>query len=116
MMYTANEVNLLCSTGKLILSSLHTFNVKKGLDDTEYLPVVKAAISGIKTQAVLLELPSDEINNIVREMIEHCKISYIEFWLSNEDKIGDGDGDKELASQEGVYYFDHIYEHEKLPS
>ena len=115
-MYSMKEVKLLCSTGKMILSSLHAFNVKKGLDDTEYLPVVKAAINGIKTQAVLLELPREEINKIVKEMIEHSKNSYIDFWLSNDYvyEYEYGYEDEELASQEGVYYFDHIYENEKL--
>lgn len=114
-MSTVNDINLLCNAGKSVLSSLHSSSIKYGLDDTEYLPAVKAAICGIKSQAILLNLPRGTINYIIKEMIEHSKVSYLDFWLSNKKTTDDSDDQRKIASEEGVYYFDYIYENEKLP-
>ena len=106
-----NEIALLYSTGKNVLSSLQEFNLKKGLDDTEYLPVVKATINGIKTQAVQLDLPIEKIDKLIKDMIDYSKMLYVEIWVSNGE-IGEN---KEQAAKDGEYYFDYVYEHENHP-
>jgi len=107
--HKTKEVELLCSTGKSVLTSLHNFNLKKRLDDTEYFLIVKAVINGIKTQAVQLNLSIEKTNCLEKKMIDYSRNLYIKLCLSH------GEEDIKLASQKGSNYFDYVYEYGKHP-
>jgi hypothetical protein len=102
---------LLLASGKAALKSLHELNRQKMMDDSEYVPFVKAAINGIGAHASSLALNEREIASLKESLKAYARARYLELWLEN----GEEGEDKETASAEGMEYFDYVYKHNKHP-
>ena len=105
------HIKLLLASGKAVLKSLHELNRQKMMDDTEYVPFVKAAINGIGGHASTLTLNEREIASLKESLMSYARARYLELCLEN----GEEGEDKETANAEGMEYFNYVYKHDKHP-
>ncbi len=81
------------------------------MDDTEYVPFIKAAINGIEAHAISLHMDSQNIVDLKDELKAYSRALYVESWLEN----GEEGEDKEIAKVEGMEYFNYVYRHDEHP-
>ncbi len=94
-----------------IITRLHERYDKKGIDDVEYIPLLKSVINGALDFAEEAELSDNQQTKIKETLFDYARDLYLNGWLMN----GEPDEDKEQAAEEGMNWFGYIYENEKYP-
>ena len=102
---------ILVNSGKSVINRLYRQNKIKTYDDSEFIPTLKMIIYGIADEAVKLIIDDKQIESIMTILKDHAKDLYITLWLSN----GEEGDDIEVETENAIYYFDYIYEHEEHP-
>jgi hypothetical protein len=105
------ESELFVSTGKSIVRKMHERNEKYSQDDEEYIPALKIVITGIIEVASKHNIEDGVICEIAESIKDYGRQLYLEVWLAN----GEEGENVEQATEDGIVYFNYIYEHEKHP-
>lgn len=104
------------SIGKAVLSNLFRFYKKEGLDDAEYIPVVRVIIEGISKAMASAGLDKKVLKAAEKTLQSFNRDLYVEEWLKHaEEESGERELDMEAEATKGVYYFDYIYKHGEHP-
>ena len=94
-----------------IITRLHERFDVKGIDDLDFIPMIKSAIQGAIDSAEENDLSESEINRLTNDLVIYAKSLYIHSCLVNNE-VDSGDHEFIAESEE---WFEHIYEHEKYP-
>lgn len=94
-----------------IITRLHERFDVKGIDDVDFIPMIKSVIKGSTDSAEEYELPESEINKLSNDLFVYAKGLYIHGCLINNEC--DPDDHEFIAESEE--WFEYIYEHEKYP-
>ena len=100
--------------GKSILHDFFDFYRKQGLDDVEYIPIVKIIINGASKPIPFSDLSDADIQHIKDTLKEINRDLYVGIWLKHA-KEDEGNINVEEETESARYYFDYIYEHGKHP-
>jgi hypothetical protein len=104
------------SIGKAILSDFYRHYNKVGLDDAEYIPVIRVIIEG--TAKAMAEAGVDKRDaRAVEKTLKKFNLDfYLKGWLKNaKEELGKSEFDVEEETEAGTYYFDYIYKHGEHP-
>lgn len=100
--------------GKSNLHDFFDFYRKQGLDDVEYIPIVKIIINGASKPIPFSDLSDADIQHIKDTLKEINRDLYVGIWLKHA-KEDEGNINVEEETESARYYFDYIYEHGKHP-
>jgi hypothetical protein len=92
-----------------ILDKLHEHYESVNMDDLEYIPVLKIVIED--AESTIQQDAPDEAKKLRDALYHHARELYLVSWLNH----GEEGEDKAQARQEGIEYFDYVYEHEEYP-
>jgi hypothetical protein len=102
--------------GKAILSDFYRHYNKVGLDDAEYIPVIRVIIEGIAKAMTESGLDKKEVKATEKTLRKFNLDLYLKGWLKNaKEELGKSEFDVEEETEEGSYYFDYIYKHGEHP-
>ena len=104
-------IEILVNSGKSVINRLYKQNKIKNYDDSEFIPTLKMVIYGIADEAVKLIINENQIEVLMTILKDHARDLYITSWLSN----GEEGEDIKVETENAIYYFDYIYEHEEHP-
>jgi len=104
-------IDILLNSGKSVIDRLHWHEKVKDYDDSEFILIIKMVIYGIADEAVKLSVDDKQIEVIMTNLKDYAREQYIRVWLSN----GEEGEDIGAATDDAIYYFDYIYEHEEHP-
>ena len=104
-------IEILINSGKSVINRLYRQNKIKTYDDSEFIPTLKVVIQGIADEAVKLIVEEKQIEALMTNLKDFARDQYIMTWLSN----GEEGEDVEVETENAIYYFDYIYEHEEHP-
>jgi len=99
-------------TGKAILKRMHRHYTDGSLDDTEFLPFVKAVIQGIADRLTAARCAGGQIEDMRRALKQYCKEQYVKGWVKNREE---GETTEE-AKKKGEKYFEYLFRHGRHPS
>ena len=104
------------SIGKAVLSNLYRHYNKVGLDDAEYIPVIRVIIEGIAKAMTEAGLDRKEAN-VAEKTLQRFNLDlYLKGWLKNaKEELGKSEFDMEEETEAGTYYFYYIYKHGEHP-
>ena len=109
-------VDTYVSTGKAVLSDLYRHYNKVGLDDAEYIPVIRVIIEGITKAMTEAGMNKKEAKAVEKTLQGFNRDLYLNGWLRNaKEELGESEFDMEEESEEGTFYFDYIYKHGRHP-
>jgi hypothetical protein len=104
------------SIGKTVLSDLFRFYEERGLDDAEYIPVVKVIIEGIAKAPTSAGMGKKDVKAMEKTLRAFNRDLYVDGWLKNaREKSGEKEPDMDAEAAEGSYYFDYVYKHGEHP-
>jgi hypothetical protein len=104
------------SIGKAVLSNLFRFYKKRGLDDAEYVPVVRVIIEGIEKALTSAGLDKKDVKTAEKTLRAFSRDLYVKEWLKHaREGLGERKLDMEAEAAEGNYYFDYVYKHGEHP-
>jgi hypothetical protein len=106
-----NPTEILLNSGKSVINRLYMQNEIKNYDDSEFIPTLKMVIYGIADETVKLIVNEKQVDVIMTALKDFARDQYIRAWLSN----GEEEEDIKAATEDAIYYFDYIYEHEEHP-
>jgi hypothetical protein len=102
--------------GQTVLSSLYRHYNKVGLDDAEYVPVIRVIIEGIGKAMIEAGLDKKEAKVAEKTLRKFNLDLYLEGWLKNaKEELGKSEFDLEEETEAGTYYFGYIYKHGEHP-
>ena len=107
-----NHIEIIANTSKSILTEFHSLFERDGLDDIEYVQQINTIIQGTTNELTKQGLGKEETNNIQSDLQLLSRQLYIKTWLSN----GEPGEDKLTATNEGINYFNFVFENEEHPS
>ena len=96
---------ILISAGKAVILQLHGRHKQKSLDDVDYIQALKSVIHGIS------QVADDAVGQqqVRQELLKYARDQYVQWSLeSNDDQK-----EPQQVMEEGLYWFDYIYEHEQ---
>ena len=109
-------VDTYISIGKAILSDLYRHYNKVGLDDAEYIPVIRVIIEGITKAMAEAGVDKKDVKAVEKTLQKLNVDLYLKGWLKNaKEELGKSEFDVEEETEEGTYYFDYIYKHGEHP-
>jgi len=109
-------VDTYISIGKSVLSNLYRHYNKAGLDDAEYIPVIRVIIEGIAKAMAEAGVDKKDIKVVEKTLQKFNLDLYLKGWLKNaKEELGESEFDREEETEEGTYYFDYIYKHGEHP-
>jgi len=109
-------VDTYISIGKVVLSGLYRHYNKLGLDDAEYIPVIRVIIEGIAK--AMTEAGLDKKGaKVAEKTLQRFNLDlYLKGWLKNaKEELGKSEFDLDEETEAGTYYFDYIYKHGEHP-
>ena len=104
-------------TAKRILFGLHRMSIEDGLDDSEYIRIVKNVLAETKRYISDNQDISSYSDKIFQSLYDYAK----ELWLLNIEKIREktvgSDEEDYVLSDEGYdeYYYDYLYNYSVFP-
>jgi hypothetical protein len=105
------------SIGKAVLSDLFRFYEDRGLDDAEYIPVVRVIIECIAKAMTSAGMDKKEVKAAEKTLRAFNRDLYVDGWLTNaREKSGEKELEMDAEAENGHYYFDYIYKHGDHPS
>lgn len=103
------------SVGKAVLSDFYRHYNKVGLDDAEYIPVIRVIIEGIAKAMTEAGVDKKEVKAAEKTLQRFNLDLYLKGWLKNaKEELGD-EFEMEEETEAGAYYFDYIYKHGEHP-
>ena len=98
---------ILISAGKAAILQLYRRYQKESLDDADYIPALKSVIQGIS------QVADDAVGQqqVSQKLLKYAREQYVQWSLENCDN----EEDPQQVIEEGLYWFDYIYEHEQYP-
>jgi hypothetical protein len=109
-------VDIYVSTGKAILGDFYRHYNKVGLDDAEYIPVIRVIIEGIAKAMTEAEVGKKEVKAVEKTLQKFNLDLYLKGWLKNaREELGKSEFDVEEETETGSYYFYYIYKHGEHP-
>lgn len=96
--------------GKSIIRQLYKHFEKNSLDDLEYLPMVKATISGIADELINAGYTKSQVNVVGKALKEYCKVLYVQLWLNQAEEDG-----KDIGKVTAEKTFDHEWKYGRHP-
>ena len=98
---------ILISAGKAAILQLHRRYQQESLDDADHIPALKPVIQGIS------QVADDAAGQqqARQELLKYAREQYVQWSLENCDN----EEDPQQVMEEGLYWFDYIYEHEQYP-
>jgi hypothetical protein len=109
-------VDTYISIGKAILSNLYRHYNKVGLDDAEYIPVIRVIIEGIAKAMAETGVDKKDVKAVEKALQRFNLDLYLKGWLKNaKEELGKSEFDLEEETEAGTYYFDYIYKHGEHP-
>ncbi|MDM8546270.1 hypothetical protein [Candidatus Venteria ishoeyi] len=107
--------NIAEGIGKEIIKSLNDYNEKMGLDDAEYIPLIKRVIEAITIFLDKSNQSNEESNAINTALFNYSKELYID--LCQKHAIEDNEEITiDNVQEESGEYFSYIYENEEHPN
>ncbi len=106
------QVECIGKTGRSILERMHQHYIKASLDDTEFIPLVKAVIEGVEDQLAAVRCSKDKRDDIRGTLKQYCKELYVAGWVKNREE---GESAAE-ARERGAKYFDYPFKYGRHPS
>ena len=104
------------SIGKTVLSNLYRHYNKVGLDDAEYIPVIRVIIEGIAKAMAEAGVDKKDVKAVEKTLQRFNLDLYLKGWLKNaKEELGKSEFDMEEETEAGTYYFDYIYKHGEHP-
>jgi hypothetical protein len=104
------------SIGKAVLSNLFRFYEERGLDDAEYIPIVRVIIEGIAQAMTLTGSHKKDVKAVEKTFRAFNRGLYVDGWANNaREESGEKEFDMEGEGEEGNYYFDYVYKHGEHP-
>jgi len=102
--------------GKAVLSDLFRFYEEKGLDDAEYIPIVRVIIEGMAKAMTSVGLDKKDVKATEKTLRTFNRDLYVDGWVNNaREESGEREFDMEGEAAEGNYYFDYVYKHGEHP-
>jgi hypothetical protein len=102
--------------GKAVLKNLFRFYEERGLDDAEYIPVVRVIIDGIAQAMTSAGLDKKDVKTAEKTLRAFNRDLYVDGWVNNaREESGEREFDMEAEAAEGNYYFDYVYKHGEHP-
>ena len=102
--------------GKAVLSDFYRHYNKVGLDDAEYIPVIRLSIEGIGKSMIEAGAEKREVKAVEKTLKKFNVDLYLKGWLKNaKEELGKSKFDMEEETGAGTYYFDYIYKHGEHP-
>jgi hypothetical protein len=102
--------------GKAILSDFYRHYNKVGLDDAEYIPVVRVVIEGIAKAMAEAGVDKKDVKAVEKTIQRFNLDLYLKGWLRNaKEELGKSEFDMEEETDAGTYYFEYIYKHGEHP-
>jgi len=109
-------VDIYISIGKKVLSNLYHHYNKAGLDDAEYIPIIRVIIEGIVNAMAEAGADKKDARAIEKTLKKFNLDLYLKGWLKNaKEELGKSEFDMEEETEAGTYYFDYIYKHGEHP-
>ena len=109
-------MDIYVSTGKAILGDFYRHYNKVGLDDAEYIPVIRVIIEGIAKAMTEAEVGKKEVKAVEKTLQKFNLDLYLKGWLKNaREELGKSEFDVEEETEAGSYYFYYIYKHGEHP-
>jgi hypothetical protein len=102
---------ILTESGIVILKNLHDKNEKETMDDLEYIPIIKTVINSFTEYATSIELSSESISKLHKELTTYAENLYLNSWMKN---AAEEENEKDVKF-EGMEYFKYVYKHEEYP-
>jgi hypothetical protein len=88
---------------------------KMGLDDAEYIPVIRVIIEGIVKAMTEAGLDKKEVKAGEKTLQRFNLDLYLKGWFKNAKKELGNEFDVEEETEAGTYYFEYIYKHGEHP-
>jgi hypothetical protein len=109
-------MDLYITIGKSILQEYFDYYGKQGLDDAEYIPIIKVIVEGISKSMTSTGSGKKDARDLKKILLEFNRDLYTKEWLKHavEDE-GEDQVDLEEETKEARYYFDYIYKHGEHP-
>jgi len=102
--------------GKTVLADFYRHYSKVGLDDAEYVPVVRVIIEGIGKALAEAGAGKKDVKAAEETLKKFNRDLYLKGWLKNaREDLGKNEVDLEEETEEGTDYFDYIYKHGDHP-
>jgi len=108
-----DQTHIIITTAKSILLTLHQQNMddtETTLEDTEYILVQKTVIKGATTSAP----DAFARQQVQQSLLQYARELYLQLWLAQEAQ-DDSLSQADQTYEEGLYWFDYIYEHGRYP-
>ena len=87
-----------------------------GLDDAEYIPVVRVIIEGLGKALTEAGVGKKDVKAAEETLKEFNRGLYLKGWLKNAgEDLREREFDLEEETEEGTYCFDCIYKHGRHP-
>ena len=104
------------SIGKAVLSNLYRHYNKVGLDDAEYIPVIRVIIEGIAKAMAETGVDKKDVKAVEKTLQRFNLDLYLKRWLKNaREELGKSEFGMQEETGAGTYYFDYIYKHGEHP-
>ncbi len=104
------------AVGKSILSDFYRHYNKVGLDDAEYIPVIRVIIEGVAKAMTEAGLDKKEAKATEKTLQRFNLDLYLKGWRKNaKEELGKSEFDMEEETEAGTYYFYYIYKHGEHP-
>jgi len=101
---------------KSILGDSYRHYNKVGLDDAEYIPVIRVIIEGIAKALAETGVDKKDVKAVEKTLQRFNLDLYLKRWLKNaREELGKSEFDMEEETEAGSYYFDYIYKHGEHP-
>lgn len=98
--------------GRAILTRMHQHYISDSLDDTEFIPFVKAVIQGAADRMTAARYAEGQIEDMRIALKEYSKELYVKEWIKNRE---DGEA-VDAARDQGGRHFEDLFKHGKHPS
>jgi len=109
-----NELDTAKIIGNAIITRLHEHNTMQGMDDAEYIPMIKRIIEAITNNVNYRNVTDADRINLNKSLFQYSQKLYVELCrfhaAEDEEKIT-----LLQVENESKDYFNYIYEHEKHP-
>jgi len=110
------DMDAYIAIGKSILSDFYRHYNKVGLDDAEYIPVIRVIIEGIAKVMTEAGVNKKDVKAVEKTLQEFNRDLYLKGWLKNaKEELGKSEFDMEEETEAGTYYFYYIYKHGEHP-
>jgi hypothetical protein len=115
-MITDEHIREHIRVGKAVLADFYRHYDKVGLDDAEYIPVVRVIIEGIGKALAEAGVDKKDVKAAEETLKKFNLDLYLNGWLKNaREDLGESEFDLEDETEEGTCNFDFIYRHGKHP-